>query len=576
MCAWERDSIAADEGAGAAALDKIESYRSPKIPAFYREDPTLWFAVVESTFRTSHITAESTMADFIARELDYEIAATVRDLCLNVPRLPNVYTLIKERIIAMYGQSPETNLCLLLKVQVLTDGRPSLTLARLKNLNNGACDDSVLMSLFMELIQPAHRPILASTVISDPDKLAAVADRLNEYAGPEGPSISVARAPALGGTPVAAALAPAPGGHSTAAEPAPRSTAMEVMSRLCQGHKELDRLIILVGKKVAKSGVSHRLPYAITGADLLEHYGLLVDLRRGRLVDSMTSLYAVTTAKSVVYSTVSSIVPDPRVKHILADFPEVFGIAMMPPSKSVDVLHHILTTGPPVSERSRRLNPDKLRAAKKEFEALIAAGICRPSSSPWASPIHMALKKDGTWRVCGDYGGLNKQTIPDKILGDLDFVFVYIDDILIASESEQEHMRHINIVLRRLQEHHLRVNLTKCVFAVKEIEFLGYLVSPQGIRLLESAAKAISQFQRPKRVIDLRHFLGMVNFYRRNIPHAARLQAPLNEFIRDSKKHDAREIKWTKEAIDASVRTREALVKAALLAHPRSATPAHP
>ncbi|XP_076383969.1 uncharacterized protein LOC143261351 [Megalopta genalis] len=497
--------MAADEGAGAAALDKIESYRSPKIPAFYREDPTLWFAMVESTFRTSHITAESTMADSIARELDYEIAATVRDLCLKVPCLPNVYTLIKERIIAMYGQFSEANLCRLLKGQVLTDGRPSLTLARLKNLNNGACDDGVLMSLFMELIQPAHRPILASTVISDPDKLASVADRLYEYAGPEGPSISVARAPALGGTPVAAALTPALGGHSTAAEPAPRPTAME---------EKLDRLIILVGKKVAKSGVSQRrrsrssgsrghpphksparlegrrktsrlhvrdrvtgqqflidtgaelsvvpanfrihgkptgfrlyaangttidtfgesfrtldlglrraitwnfciaaVPYAITGADLLKHYGLLVDLRRGRLVDSMTSLYAVTTAKSVVYSTVSSIVPDPRVKHILADFPEVFGIAMMPPSKSVDVLHHILTTSPPVSERARRLNPDKLRAAKKEFEALVAAGICCPSSSPWASPIHMALKKDGTWRVCGDYGGLNKQTIPDK------------------------------------------------------------------------------------------------------------------------------------------------------------------
>lgn len=77
-------------------------------------------------------------------------------------------------------------------------------------------------------------------------------------------------------------------------------------------------------------------------------------------------------------------------------------------------MHHIFTTGPPVSQRQRRLSPEKLKAAKAEFKAWMDAGICRPGSGQWASPLHMALKKDKTFRPCGDYTGLNAITIPDK------------------------------------------------------------------------------------------------------------------------------------------------------------------
>ena len=65
-------------------------------------------------------------------------------------------------------------------------------------------------------------------------------------------------------------------------------------------------------------------------------------------------------------------------------------------------------------ERSRCLAPDKLAVAKTKFKQMLEMGICRPSSSPSAAPIHMTRKKDGEWRICGDFRRLNATMIPDK------------------------------------------------------------------------------------------------------------------------------------------------------------------
>lgn len=160
------------------------------------------------------------------------------------------------------------------------------------------------------------------------------------------------------------------------------------------------------------------------------------------------------------------------------------------------------------------------------------------------------------------------QRFLDEVLRGLDFCFSYIDDILVYSRSKSEHLEHLEIIFKRLQSYGLLINEGKCEFGQSEVNFLGFHVSQHGTQPLEDKVEAIKQFPPPKTVNGLRRFLGMLNFYRRFIPHAAADQAPLHDMLSGPKVKGSHPLTWTAELLEAFENCKASIVRCTLLAHP--------
>ena len=128
------------------------------------------------------------------------------------------------------------------------------------------------------------------------------------------------------------------------------------------------------------------------------------------------------------------------------------------------------------------------------------------------------------------------QSIMMRLLGDLDWVHVYMDDILITSNGTYEdHLEKITTVLKRLEEAGFRANVRKCIFAADTVDYLGYTISRDGIHPQTKKVEAVLKMQPPTTKRQLRRFLGMVNYYRDMWRKRSHILAPLTALSSKSK-----------------------------------------
>jgi cleavage and polyadenylation specificity factor subunit 1 len=152
----------------------------------------------------------------------------------------------------------------------------------------------------------------------------------------------------------------------------------------------------------------------ILGADFFDHFQILVDCRNKKLIANNRS-----SDSSVVQpvSNCINLIQSPEadfIKQIMDKFPNVLSRSTHPSQQACISSHVIITTNcAPVRQRRRELSQERRLLAEKEFKELEESGVIRRSASPWAAPLQIVTKKDGSIRICGDYRGVNKVTVPD-------------------------------------------------------------------------------------------------------------------------------------------------------------------
>ena len=303
------------------------------------------------------------------------------------------------------------------------------------------------------------------------------------------------------------------------------------------------------------------------------------------------------------------------------------------------LVKHQIHTGnnPPIKQRVRREPISMQGVVKEELQKMEEKGVIEPSTSPWASPIVLCKKKDGTVRFCIDYRKLNQITEKDayplpRIEDNLDALrgarwfstldlasgywqvemdenskehtafctkyglyqfkvmpfglcnapgtferlmetvlrgmqweraVLYLDDIIIFSKDVDEQMDRLEEVFERLKKANLTLKSSKCHFFQKQVEFLGHIVDQQGIHTDPKKIEAISNWSVPKRVKEVRAFLGITGYYRRFIKNYSQIAKPLHQLTENNS-----QFHWTEETNQAFETLKTALTTAPILGYP--------
>ena len=150
-----------------------------------------------------------------------------------------------------------------------------------------------------------------------------------------------------------------------------------------------------------------------------------------------------------------------------------------------------------------------------------------------------------------------------QVFGDMKNVFVYLDDIIIFSQTITEHFQILEEVLGRLDNVGLKIKLCKCQFLMKELEFLGHTLGEDGVKMQEKKIEAIINYPSPKKQKVVKRFLGIIGYYSPFVRNFATIAYPLNRLLRKEVK-----FKWEEEEESAFRNLKARLTKAPILTYP--------
>ena len=158
------------------------------------------------------------------------------------------------------------------------------------------------------------------------------------------------------------------------------------------------------------------------------------------------------------------------------------------------------------------------------------------------------------------------QTLMNEVFYDYidKFVVVYLDDLLIFSKTPEEHLRHLELVLSRLEREHLFAALKKCQFMTDETKFLGLVVGRHGVRVNPEKVATLRDWPRPKTLTEVRSFIGLLQFSRRFIKGFSEIAAPLTGLTRKGKGVEA----WDSACDESFSTLKQSILSTPILAPP--------